>query len=354
MDIPHSVFRPFTMISKTVPDEKLVYLALKGVFKGANSTIRHPRLIRELITQNKYDSDVADLIKSYPIDKIYNTAHILLAGQVFESTNIAKARFPEMFNVLPARRAEREAAEAEGAKADAEAIRAVAYPELQEEPESKDVITSRKNLDLGHSTPPRQTEPLKLPSLFPAYLTHGTKHRLLVQVQTILERACFNYIQKNLPDILKNKQWSCPESGDLLNWLAELYYGSLKSQLDVASSLERILPSLVDIRYCVIHRISIRARRIAELLSDAKSLAKILGESTCAESLETLRSSTCSAIEELEQNKHFLSLKLARSLEDINAKRAELDHRERKVVAQVLHEDIEYQVLAGKDLEQIM
>ena len=340
------------MISKAVLDEPIVYLALKGVFKGANATIRHPRLIRELISKNKYDSDVAELIKSYPKDKIYNTAHILLAGQVFESTNIAKTRFPEVFDVSPARRAEREAAEAEGAKAEAQAIRAVAYPELQEEPESRDVTDCGNNPYLGHVAQPHQPEPLHIPSLFPAYLTHGTKHRLLIQVQAILERACFNFAQRKLPGILKTKQWSCPESADLLNWLAELYYESLRSQLDVATSLEQILPSLVDIRYCVIHRISIRARKIVALLSDAQGLAHILGESICAESLETLQILTCSAIEELEQNKHVLSSKLALRLENISAQRAELDQLEREVVAQIRHEDIEYQTLAGKDLEQ--
>lgn len=342
------------MTSKAVPDEPLVYLALKGVFKGANAAIRHPRLIRELITKNRHDSDIAELIKSYRKDKIYNSAHILLAGQVFESTNIAKARFPEVFDVSPAERAERKAAEAEAAKIDAQAVQAVAYPELQEELQSRNVTDWCDNTHLSHVAQPSQPKPLHIPSLFPAYLTHGTKHRLLVQVQTILEHACFNFSQRNLPGILENKQWNCPESADLLNWLAELYYESLPSQLDVATSLERILPSLIDIRYCVIHRISIRARKIADLLSDAHGLAHILGESICAESLETLKISTYSAIEELEQNKHVLSSKLTRTLDNINAQRAELDHLEREVVAQVRHEDIEYQTLAGKEIEQII
>lgn len=113
------------MGNKNPPDERVVYLALKNVFKGPNAGVRQPKVIRRFISKSQEHGDVADLLKAHNIDTICNTARTLLTEQIFESTLKAKIRFPEVLDVSPAQSAEREASEAEAARNDANAIRGV-------------------------------------------------------------------------------------------------------------------------------------------------------------------------------------------------------------------------------------
>ena len=111
------------MPKKNPPDERVVYLALKNVFKGSEAGIRQPKTIHKFVTMYKSHMEVESLIREHDIDTVCNVARTLLTGKVFESTLEAKLRFPEVFDVSPAQSAERAASEAEAAKNEANAIR---------------------------------------------------------------------------------------------------------------------------------------------------------------------------------------------------------------------------------------
>jgi hypothetical protein len=113
------------MGKKNPPDERVVYVALKNVFKGCNAEVRQPKLIRKLIVNHQGQADVTDLVQAHTIEAICNTARVLLTEQIFESTLKAKMRFPEVFDVSPAQSAERETSEAEAARNEANAIQDV-------------------------------------------------------------------------------------------------------------------------------------------------------------------------------------------------------------------------------------
>jgi hypothetical protein len=117
------VSRPSLMAKKTPPDERLVYLALKNIFKGADAQLRRQKKIREVIERHRQRPDVRALLEEHNIESICNAAKILLDNQIYESTLKAKIRFPEVFEVSPAQSAEREASEAEAAKSEADAIK---------------------------------------------------------------------------------------------------------------------------------------------------------------------------------------------------------------------------------------
>lgn len=110
-------------MARNPPDERLVYLALKDIFRGGDAQLRRAKKVRELIQKHQNRASVRDLIQAHNIDNVCNVAKVLLEHQVFESTLIAKIRFPEVFEVSPAQSAEREASEAEAAKTEADAIR---------------------------------------------------------------------------------------------------------------------------------------------------------------------------------------------------------------------------------------
>src|SRR6266536_4951135 len=112
-------------MAKNPPDERLVYLALKNVFKGPDAQLRNAKKIRKLIQKHldNGDAEVRALVAEHNIDNVCNTAKALLQNEIFASTLRAKIRFPEVFEVSPAQSAERVASEAEAARSDADAIR---------------------------------------------------------------------------------------------------------------------------------------------------------------------------------------------------------------------------------------
>lgn len=110
-------------MARNMPDERVVYLALRNHFTGADAKIRQQKKIREIIQKHQDHVDIRGLIQAHNIDNVCKTAKILLEQQIFESTLKAKIRFPEVFEVSPAQSAEREASEAEAAKTEAGAIR---------------------------------------------------------------------------------------------------------------------------------------------------------------------------------------------------------------------------------------
>lgn len=111
------------MKNKNTPDERVVYLALKNVFKGPDAEVRQLKVVRKLITKSQKNADVADLIRAYNMDTVCSMARTLLTQEIFKSTLKAKIHFPEVFDVSPAQSAEREASEAEAAINDANAIK---------------------------------------------------------------------------------------------------------------------------------------------------------------------------------------------------------------------------------------
>lgn len=101
------------------PDERVVYLALKPVFKGQDAEMRKDKAVRKLIKKHETQKDVADLVREHKFEVICNTARTLLCEGIFASTLKAKIRFPELFDISPNQSAEREASEAEAARLEA-------------------------------------------------------------------------------------------------------------------------------------------------------------------------------------------------------------------------------------------
>jgi hypothetical protein len=104
------------------PDERVVYLALKNIFKGQNVEVRQIKVIRRLVNEHRTREDVAQLIREHEFEVICNSARNLLCDKVFASTLKAQVRFPELFDLSPTKSAEKETSEAEAARQEAEAI----------------------------------------------------------------------------------------------------------------------------------------------------------------------------------------------------------------------------------------
>jgi hypothetical protein len=132
-------------MAKSIPDERLVYLALKGVLQGQDVHIRRGKTVRKIIQKQQNHDDIKYLIREYSIDSLCQTAKALLRDQIFESTLKAKIRFPEVFEVSPNQTAERAMSEDEAAKSEDAAIQSVAegQPNMSEIAKGKLVMVNR-------------------------------------------------------------------------------------------------------------------------------------------------------------------------------------------------------------------
>ena len=104
------------------PNERVVYLALKNLFKGKNAEVRNNKAIRRIIKQYEKQESVADLVREHDVEVICNSARSLLCDEIFASTLKAKIRFPELFELSNAKSAERHVSEPEATRHEADAI----------------------------------------------------------------------------------------------------------------------------------------------------------------------------------------------------------------------------------------
>lgn len=111
------------MVNKNPPpDERVVYLALKNIFKGQAAQYRQQKIVSKVIRKHQKEDEVADLIRAHGLDIVCNSARTLLSDGIFESALKAKIRFPELFDLSPTQSAERDASEVEAARQEADAI----------------------------------------------------------------------------------------------------------------------------------------------------------------------------------------------------------------------------------------
>ncbi|KAF5971710.1 hypothetical protein FBULB1_9078 [Fusarium bulbicola] len=105
------------------------------------------------------------------------------------------------------------------------------------------------------------------------YLPFGSQYNLVVQLQGILERACFAYAEKRLPALLYKHGWSCAEAVPLHTWIDQLTVTQFA--LNTERSRE-LLESVADIEDTAVKRIPIDWYKTAEFLDNAAKLTEVL------------------------------------------------------------------------------
>ncbi|RDL30367.1 Uncharacterized protein BP5553_10245 [Venustampulla echinocandica] len=339
-------------MAKNPPDERLVYLALKNVFKGPDAQLRIPKKIRKLIQKQLENghAELRALVAEHNINNVCNVAKALLQDSIFSSTLRAKIRFPEVFEVSPAQSAERVASEAEAARSDADAIRDAAEglhgPRASVKVDELDSAHKGKRKALGIITG------LNF-SISKAFLP--TYERLCsVIVPSVL--ASQYSAQTSGEDVLQTKGWDCPESVELNIWARIFCSNEDKFDAEKLDQLGKPFPEFLDsiaqLRHTAVHRVRVSANTVRQFMIEAEFLADILHDNICARTLSCLRREVQQVVDELGRNKDLLESRLTEKLQDIDTRRRELDSLERKAVEEILREDKEYQTLASMNLEQ--
>ena len=175
-------------------------------------------------------------------------------------------------------------------------------------------------------------------------------------MQTLLERACYNFAKTTLRDLLAKEGWDYPESVELNQWSRIFLSNQDKFSTDalgeLGKPLEELLDSIAQLRHTAVHRLRLSVKRIEQFMVDAECLGRLLQDDVCLRKLSRLRRETQLTVDELKRNKDLLESRLAAKLKDIAAQRAELEHLERLAVEDMLKEDKDYQGFAGANLSQ--
>ena len=364
-----------TKASLNKPDERLVYLALRGVFLGPDAHLRNQKKVRDRIQKYKDNAEIKALLQQHSEDSICSIAKVLLERQVFESSLKAKLCFPEVFDVSPAQSAEREASIAEAAKSEADAIRNVAEgrPVLDIAPicSSPDEVKrkGRRNCfrflvfcirTIDDRLADRWDDTVHggqntAPSLYPAYLAFPSQHRIMTEVQALLERSCFAYGQTTFWEELKRRGWDCPESAELNAWTPVLLEQQAKVNPELVAQrgrpLSEIMNSLSHLRHTAVHRIRVTANRVFQFICDAENLSIILGDCESSERLADLRRGLESTIDDINRNKDLLESRHVEVLKHLAEERAKLLRQEKAAHEHLLAEDKKYQARVTAILE---
>ncbi|KAJ3499420.1 hypothetical protein NLG97_g354 [Lecanicillium saksenae] len=305
------------------PDERVVYLALKNIFKGQNAQVRKNKTVAKLIKQYKTQESVANLLREYNFDVVCGLASNLLSAEIFDSTLKAKVRFPELFDSSSTQSAEKEASEAEAARYEAEAIRhALQLGSQVFQPVSRQQggdEGSRREVDVvaeideETKQAPRSCPPVvQVPSIFPVYLPIATH---------------LSTYGRKLPDVMRNRGWDCPEAVELNLWAGEFSkrLPSFDKSPNVGVPLRELFQSIANIRHTAVHRVGVHAKRIENFLSDGERLMVLLEHAEHREKISKLRRDAGTALGELGRNKHLLRTRLDDTLQNISQQRKKLD-----------------------------
>ena len=158
------------------------------------------------------------------------------------------------------------------------------------------------------------------------------QHRILVRVQYTLEKACFDFAQERLAELLHREGWDCAEAVELNQWARTLLIYreqlNLDDMKDDVKPLPSLMESIIQLRHNAVHRVRLSSSELLQHLTDAVLLAQLLHDDKCGEFLSNVRQRTHDAIGELVRNKQLLDGRLADIKTEFAAKRAELERQE--------------------------
>jgi hypothetical protein len=118
----------------------------------------------------------------------------------------------------------------------------------------------------------------------------------MVQLQGILERACFAYAQRRLSTLLRRHEWTCAEAVPLHTWMDQ--FSIIRYTFDKEPSKE-LLQSIAEIEDTAVKRTPIDWSRTKEFLDNAIELTDVLQTEEYGDAIKKIRVDVTKAIQNL-------------------------------------------------------
>ncbi|OJI90167.1 hypothetical protein ASPTUDRAFT_36811 [Aspergillus tubingensis CBS 134.48] len=359
-------------------EQRQVFLACSAIFSGANASIRKTKAIRTRLEM--HESSLRRLIPGYNLTRVVSIAKILLEKGLFGSKAKAEAYFPGLFDPCPVRQTLNAVLEQEASRSNEEVLEVVSQSYVEHGSEGEDervdavAVPTTAPADVNFTQEVKVEQDMKaeqgddsdetlIPerppaSLFPLYLPYHAQHRILTNVQQVLEECIFDFMKKWLPDYLERNGWDCAAAVELTKWTRPPFRWTTQIPEDALQptdlKIESILSKVVKVRHTAVHRLPTTARGVCDLVGIAKQLTETLGDTPRTSQLENLHHDLQDKIQILEFSKNVLEENLACQLRNIEAERELLTRQEERLRAKTVEDDRENKLMMGHLLEESM
>ncbi|KAI3553923.1 ubiquinol-cytochrome-c reductase cytochrome c1 [Colletotrichum abscissum] len=181
------------------------------------------------------------------------------------------------------------------------------------------------------------------PVLCTAFLSYEAQHALLTRIQSLLEKACFDYAKQAHPKILEAGQWESPERVELQKWMwifKNEVFDTFQAETVPLPHIDwhAFFESIKQIRHKAVHREVLCVADVKAYLADAESLAKLLRQDECLAKLGFLREETEMVLAVSERKKDGLAVKYQAKFDEIGVRRKELDELEKRTREEMVRE----------------
>lgn len=197
-------------------------------------------------------------------------------------------------------------------------------------------VFSRKEHELIDTTatandPLEQTSPGNLLTI-----SYTVQHRLLSEIQRILEEACFYFAKRRQLDILQTMSWDCPEAIELNVFMRKAGLSFVRFDEDGTAhcesySMSRLIASVSRIRHAAVHRERVTTTALEDMLYDSGDLLYFLGDDRAMGIMDDLHSKVKQGLAELGERERQVDKHVDVEMHKIRTQRAKLDEWERNL-----------------------
>ncbi|RMI97521.1 hypothetical protein CDV36_016217, partial [Fusarium kuroshium] len=381
-----------TLITGDTMWEEQIYLAFKAIIKGPVADIRKTKALRPIVEKHMHDKQISVLVQKHSKDAVYQSLRCMLRDKIFKSEEKARLRFAK--NPPIAKQPASKQPQPEGPpapKAPTSMLALIKAPST--------AVLGRTSIVRGESLEPRATRPEQEekagsteegcagPSVSggevlneqdvddhapaPNDSNHSTKtsqlrvslplhiqNLILCRVQAILEYACFHFAEERMPDVIESCQWHCVKAGELNKWMVEFRKRMVAFKRNINNPKGYDIPAhfdtAIEIRHIAVHRGAIDTAQLQTLIKNAIALCEMLGNARALARVQSIWECAEAQISEMESVKHELAMQLESSLDNIAARRAELDLLEEAGIMKALDNLDIHRELVCDELEGIL
>ncbi|THW91690.1 hypothetical protein D6D15_03678 [Aureobasidium pullulans] len=207
-------------------------------------------------------------------------------------------------------------------------------PKARDGPRAKDMVKNKVPEEIS------QYATMPVPETYDLYLPYRVQYKLLTYLQASLETVCFGYLKREHSHTLEGsdllREVEYPENLELPQYInifrehVEFDSQALNKYLD--KPVKHLYNSLVWLRHYTVHRIQINIGYLYVWVNDARSLAKLVGDSKAAEQFETTQFKLERLLAGLKRRRVKYEDKLLATVKELAAKRAELDRLEKEAM----------------------
>lgn len=173
----------------------------------------------------------------------------------------------------------------------------------------------------------------------------------MVKVQKYLERVCFAYGRREMPQTLLERGWDCAEAVELDIWMNEFLNWRMNFDIEMKEEdLERLFRSVAEIRHTAVRRVRTDSDGIKAFLLNAEELVKVLEVRHYQELISQLRLTIEKVINNLGEEQRRLLERQEEELLQLEKEQAKLDALRGRLLAEMDKDKKESRDMAGSEV----